>query len=96
MGPITRDMARLHDEIVAMREQRHDLMANVKQASDDRKEAVNDMAEGFRSARMEMKAQMAASHERFIGDLQHHVAALCNGVAGDLASARRAFQGGRG
>ena len=96
MGPITRDMARLHDEIVAMKEQRNDLLANVKQASDDRKEAVLEMAEGFRSARMEMKAQMAASHKRFLGNLHHEVSSLCTGVANDLAGARRAFQGGRG
>ena len=96
MGPLTRDMARLHDEIVNARSQRHDLMASVKQASDDRKEAVLEMTEGFHAARVDMATKMAASHARFLGSLREHVDNLREAVSSDLAGARRAFQGGRG
>jgi len=95
MGPLTRDMARLHDEIVSARNQRHNLMANVKASSDARKESVGRMTEGFLAARMDMKAQMAASHARFLGNLQKHVGDLRRDMANDLAGARQAFQGGR-
>lgn len=95
MGRLTRDMSRLHDQIVSAKMQRRDLMQGLKKSSDLRKEGVGQMTAGFRGARMEMKKRMAESHARFLGQLRNSVAGLRNELAADLTGARMAFMGGR-
>jgi len=100
MGILTSGMTRLHGEVVASRHARETIMKDLARGTTDLRKAVTGMLGAFHSSHARMARQNKADCTRFlkgvettVHGLKMTVAGLRKEFAGDLAGARRAWQG---
>ncbi len=90
---MTDDMVRLHDEIVAMRRSRGNLMNGLRKETESRSHAVTQLCSHFGHARAKMAKQSKQARVHFLTNLQRSVGTLRKDMRDDLAGARKAWSG---
>lgn len=95
MGNLNKDISKLRYEIVALRNERQNLLANLALQTENRRTAVALMCAGLAESRTEAARWMQAERDNFLWDLRRAGAARKNGMQLDLAGARRSWSLGR-
>lgn len=90
---LTDDMTRLCGEIVALRNNRDDLMNHLAHESRDRGKAVAGLCAQFASTRAAMARRTKNERNSFLHNLKRVVAAERRAVQSDLTGVRRAWAG---
>lgn len=93
MGNLTNDMARLREEVDALRVARGALMQDLTRGTKDLATAVAAMRAGFTSAHATMAKQTRKERVAFVAEMKRQVRGMCKDTAGDLMSARLAWHG---
>lgn len=90
---LTDDMTRLCGEIVALRNKRGELMADLVSSTEAMKRSVADCCTHFTDMRAQMARSTGADRARFMSSLKRSVGAQCQAMQADLAGARKAWAG---
>jgi hypothetical protein len=90
---LTDDMKHLCGEILALRNNRDDLMNHLARESRDRSKAVAGLCGQFASMRAAMGRRTKSERMSFLNNLKRTVAAQQRAVQSDLAGVRRIWAG---
>ena len=90
---LTDDMTHLCGEILALRNERDDLMNHLARESRDRSQAVAGLCGQFASMRAAMGRRTKHERMSFLHNLKRTVAAERRAVQSDLAGVRRVWAG---
>jgi hypothetical protein len=93
MGRLTNDMARLRGEITAMREGRHALQRDLRDAVATLKQDVAKTQAAFRRAHADMAKASRKTRATYVRDISHQVKDLLRLVSDDMKGARQAWRG---
>ncbi len=93
MERLTEDMTRLVAEIHAGRNERGQLIRDIRRSTTEMQRAVGHMMGRAHAARMQMAREQRQSLHTFAMTLRHTVSGLRTAFASDLAGARAAFFG---
>lgn len=93
MGRLTSDMTRLRSEITALREGRHALQRDLRDAVATLKHDVAKTQAAFRRAHADMAKSTRKNRAVFVTDLSHQVKDLLQVVSDDMKGARQAWRG---
>ncbi len=95
MGILTDDMARLRNEIEALRQGRKTLLKEMVRGAKGLKGAVAKMQAGFRQAHARMAKESRANRQRFLQELNTGVASMQTGFRQAHAQMARETKGAR-
>lgn len=93
MGTLSYQVRRLCNEIVALRESRHVLMADLGNQTQAMKDAVENMRKGFQAAHTEMAKRTGKERANFVSQMKTNVTGMLNGF--NLAHAEMAATTGK-
>ncbi len=90
---LTDDMTRLCGEILAVRDNRDDLMNHLAHESRDRRQSVAGLCAQFASMRAAMARRTKSERISFLNNLKRMVAAQRRAMQSDLTGVRRVWAG---
>ena len=90
---LTEDISRLCEEILSLRKMRGNLMSEMQEQAQERKQSVADLCAQMGKARVTMAQQTKSERVAFLDSLKRSVGAHLRETRNDLAGARRAWAG---
>lgn len=91
MGVLTRGLTQVRDEILALRQERGELLAGLEQEAMDRRSAVSEMLSQFSKDFAEIARRTKEGRLDFMAELRRRVSGLQREVRDELDGARQAL-----